>query len=64
MVDEGMKKTGLHAFTEFLKSEYSEENIKFWLACQDYKKLTCQTEMTCEANRIYSEYVQTEAPSQ
>ncbi|XP_053089081.1 regulator of G-protein signaling 21 isoform X2 [Pangasianodon hypophthalmus] len=55
---------GLHAFTEFLKSEYSEENIMFWQACEEYKKISCRTEMTCEANRIYSEFVQTEAPRQ
>ncbi|MCJ8732031.1 hypothetical protein PDJAM_G00206440 [Pangasius djambal] len=55
---------GLHAFTEFLRSEYSEENIMFWQACEEYKKITCRTEMTCEANRIYSEFVQTEAPRQ
>ncbi|TSS97516.1 Regulator of G-protein signaling 21 [Bagarius yarrelli] len=55
---------GMHAFTEFLKSEYSEENILFWLACEEYKKISCRTEMTCEANRIYSEFVQTEAPRQ
>ncbi|KAF7705878.1 hypothetical protein HF521_019132 [Silurus meridionalis] len=54
----------MHAFTEFLKSEYSEENILFWQACKEYKKISCRTEMTCEANRIYSEFVQTEAPRQ
>ncbi|XP_053537779.1 regulator of G-protein signaling 21 [Ictalurus punctatus] len=55
---------GLHAFTEFLKSEYSEENILFWHACVEYKKISCRTERMCEANRIYSEFVQTEAPRQ
>lgn len=55
---------GLHAFTEFLKSEYSEENILFWQACVEYKKISCRTERMCEANRIYSEFVQTEAPRQ
>lgn len=55
---------GLLAFTEFLKHEYSEENIMFWQACDEYKKISCKTEMMCEANRIYSEFVQTEAPRQ
>lgn len=55
---------GLQAFTDFLKSEYSDENIRFWKACEDYRQIACRTEMTCEANRIYSEFVQTEAPSQ
>ncbi|KPP60403.1 regulator of G-protein signaling 21-like [Scleropages formosus] len=52
------------AFREFLKTEYSEENILFWLACEDYKKIKSAPEMISTANRIYSEFVQTEAPRQ
>lgn len=55
---------GQIAFREFLKSEYSEENILFWLACEDYKKIKTVPEMISSANRIYSEFVQTEAPKQ
>lgn len=29
---------GLHTFSEFLKSQFSHENIYFWVACQRYKK--------------------------
>ncbi|XP_030257886.1 regulator of G-protein signaling 21-like isoform X4 [Sparus aurata] len=57
-------KAGQIAFREFLKSEYSEENILFWLACEDYKKIKTVPEMISSANRIYSEFVQTEAPKQ
>lgn len=57
-------KAGQIAFREFLKSEYSEENILFWLACEDYKKIKSAPEMISSANRIYSEFVQTEAPRQ
>ena len=49
---------------EFLKSEYSEENILFWLACEDYKNIKNSPEMISSANRIYTEFVQTEAPRQ
>uniref|UniRef100_A0A3B4EGC9 Regulator of G-protein signaling 1 n=1 Tax=Pygocentrus nattereri TaxID=42514 RepID=A0A3B4EGC9_PYGNA len=52
------------AFQEFLRSEYSEENILFWLACEDYKKIKNTSEMIITANRIYSEFVQVEAPRQ
>lgn len=52
------------AFREFLKTEYSEENILFWLACEDYKKIKSTPEMISTANMIYTEYVQTEAPRQ
>lgn len=55
---------GQIAFREFLKSEYSEENILFWLACEEYKKIKTVPEMISSANRIYSEFVQTEAPKQ
>lgn len=55
---------GQIAFREFLKSEYSEENILFWLACEDHKKVKTVPEMISSANRIYSEFVQTEAPKQ
>lgn len=55
---------GQIAFREFLRSEYSEENILFWLACEEYKKVKTVPEMISSANRIFSEYVQTEAPKQ
>ncbi|KAL6104231.1 rgs21 [Pungitius sinensis] len=57
-------KAGQIAFREFLKSEYSEENILFWIACEEYKKIKTTPEMISSANRIYSEFVQTEAPRQ
>uniref|UniRef100_A0A3B4U1I9 Regulator of G-protein signaling 1 n=1 Tax=Seriola dumerili TaxID=41447 RepID=A0A3B4U1I9_SERDU len=57
-------KAGQMAFRQFLKSEYSEENILFWLACEEYKKIKTDPEMISSANRIYSEFVQTEAPRQ
>uniref|UniRef100_A0A3B3R122 Regulator of G-protein signaling 1 n=1 Tax=Paramormyrops kingsleyae TaxID=1676925 RepID=A0A3B3R122_9TELE len=57
-------KSGQMAFREFLKTEYSEENILFWLACEDYKKIKSTPEMISTANMIYTEYVQTEAPRQ
>lgn len=55
---------GQIAFREFLRSEYSEENILFWLACEEFKKIKTVPEMISSANRIYSEFVQTEAPRQ
>ncbi|NP_001405811.1 regulator of G-protein signaling 10 isoform 7 [Mus musculus] len=29
---------GVQRFREFLKKEFSEENVLFWLACEDFKK--------------------------
>ncbi|KAK2835139.1 hypothetical protein Q5P01_015623 [Channa striata] len=57
-------KTGQLVFEDFLRTEYSEENLLFWLACEDYKKNTRETEMTAAARRIYAEFVQVDAPRQ
>lgn len=51
-------------FEEFLRTEYSEENLLFWLACQDYKKLLGGAEMAAAAKRIHAEFVQVDAPRQ
>ncbi|XP_068581158.1 regulator of G-protein signaling 8-like [Cebidichthys violaceus] len=57
-------KTGQLVFEDFLRTEYSEENLLFWLACEDYKKMTRVTEMTAAAKKIYAEFVQVDAPRQ
>uniref|UniRef100_A0A3Q3X0S0 Regulator of G-protein signaling 1 n=1 Tax=Mola mola TaxID=94237 RepID=A0A3Q3X0S0_MOLML len=35
---------GQLVFEEFLRSEYSEENLLFWLACENYKTIARETE--------------------
>ncbi|DAA15474.1 TPA: regulator of G-protein signaling 16-like [Bos taurus] len=32
-------KNGVAPFDAFLKTEFSEENLEFWLACEEFKKL-------------------------
>lgn len=54
---------GQGVFREFLKSEFSEENIEFWLACEDYKK-TKSDHLHGKAERIYAEFVQSDAIKQ
>lgn len=54
---------GQSVFREFLKSEFSEENIEFWLACEDYKK-TKSGHLHGKAERIYEEFVQSDAIKQ
>ncbi|XP_062437723.1 regulator of G-protein signaling 16-like isoform X1 [Rhea pennata] len=53
---------GVTAFHTFLKTEFSEENLDFWLACEDFKKTRSKTKLASKANRIFEEFVQTEAP--
>eukprot|EP01136_Pigoraptor_vietnamica_P012439 Opistho-1_new@52364 len=50
---------GLRMFREFLRKEYSEENLKFWLACEEIKKVP-PAKLKDEIMKIYNDYV---APS-
>ncbi|XP_077062906.1 regulator of G-protein signaling 3a isoform X3 [Siphateles boraxobius] len=50
-------KYGLAAFRAFLRTEFSEENLDFWLACEDYKKIKSQSKMTSKAKKIYAEFI-------
>uniref|UniRef100_A0A668ABX3 Regulator of G protein signaling 4 n=1 Tax=Myripristis murdjan TaxID=586833 RepID=A0A668ABX3_9TELE len=54
---------GRTVFTSFLRSEFSEENIDFWVACQDYKK-TSSSKMAARAKLIYQQYVEADSPNE
>ncbi|XP_053353587.1 regulator of G-protein signaling 4 [Clarias gariepinus] len=47
---------GRAAFTAFLKSEFSQENIQFWVACEDFKR-TPEPEMQAKAKQIFKQYI-------
>lgn len=36
---------GVQVFTEFLKKEFSQENVQFWVECEKLKKLTDQEQV-------------------
>lgn len=55
---------GKAAFCIFLKSEFCEENIEFWIACEDFKNQTSHEDLVCKANRIYEEFIKSEAPKE
>ncbi|CAM5161440.1 unnamed protein product, partial [Natator depressus] len=55
-------KDGLAAFRTFLKSEFSEENIDFWMACEDFKKTKSSAKIASKAQKMYSEFIQADAP--
>jgi len=40
-----------------LRTEFSEENLDFWLACEDYRKIKSQSKMTSKAKKIYAEFI-------
>lgn len=52
---------GLVAFRSFLQSEYSEENLDFWLACENYKKTKSTAKLTSKAQKIYEDFISVEA---
>ncbi|XP_063853946.1 regulator of G-protein signaling loco-like isoform X4 [Scylla paramamosain] len=53
---------GLHTFAEFLKKEYSHENIYFWTACERYKRLTSPDELRSTARQIFERHLYSGAP--
>ncbi|KAL2301707.1 hypothetical protein Nmel_011098 [Mimus melanotis] len=55
---------GLASFCSFLRSEFSEENAEFWVACEEYKKIKSPVKMAEKAKKIYEEFIQTEAPKE
>jgi len=53
---------GRKVFREFLRCEYSEENILFWLACEDLKKENNAEKIEEKARMIYEDYVSILSP--
>ncbi|XP_076870896.1 LOW QUALITY PROTEIN: regulator of G-protein signaling 4 [Brachyhypopomus gauderio] len=54
---------GRAAFTAFLKSEFSQENIEFWEACEDFKRMSTEN-MEAKAKEIFEQYVDVDSPKQ
>ncbi|XP_026199898.1 regulator of G-protein signaling 5-like isoform X1 [Anabas testudineus] len=55
-------KYGLCAFTAFLVSEFSEENIAFYFACEDYRNTKSLAKLPAKAQKIYDEFICSDAP--
>ncbi|TSS97517.1 Regulator of G-protein signaling 18 [Bagarius yarrelli] len=55
---------GLETFTQFLRSEFSEENIEFWLACEDYKNTASTADLPSRAKQMYAIFIDAEAPKE
>ncbi|CAL1569142.1 unnamed protein product [Knipowitschia caucasica] len=54
---------GLAVFRHFLRSEFSEENLDFWLAVEKFKR-TGPQKMVSKATRIYNEFISCNATRQ
>ena len=55
---------GRRYFREFLRSEFSEENLLFWLACEDLKKENDLQRVEDKARLIYEDYISIISPTE
>ncbi|XP_055964038.1 regulator of G-protein signaling 19 [Sorex fumeus] len=55
---------GRGVFREFLRTEYSEENMLFWMACEELKAEANQHVVDEKARLIYEDYVSILSPKE
>jgi regulator of G-protein signaling len=55
---------GRKVFRDFLRCEYSEENILFWLACEELKKEANPDVVEEKARFIYEDYISILSPKE
>ncbi|KAH8382827.1 hypothetical protein KR009_005487 [Drosophila setifemur] len=48
---------GMQTFSEFLKKEFSAENIYFWTACERYRLLESEAERAVQAREIFGKHL-------
>ncbi|XP_078514718.1 regulator of G-protein signaling 13 [Lissotriton helveticus] len=55
-------KYGPMVYKAYLKTEYSEENLEFWTACEKYKRITCRWKRNARARKLFKLYIQPNSP--
>ncbi|XP_022102285.1 regulator of G-protein signaling 17-like isoform X1 [Acanthaster planci] len=55
---------GRRRFRDFLRSEYSEENLLFWLACEELGKESNSAAVEEKARLIYEDYISILSPKE
>lgn len=55
---------GRCAFRQFLRTEFSEENMLFWLACEEFNKETNKSVIKEKARLIYEDYISILSPKE
>ncbi|XP_044527660.1 regulator of G-protein signaling 13 [Gracilinanus agilis] len=55
-------KYGPGIYATYLKMEHSDENMKFWMACETYKKTASRFSRTSKARKLYRTYIQPQSP--
>nr|XP_057929775.1 regulator of G-protein signaling 21-like [Doryrhamphus excisus] len=51
-------KVYLAAFHSYLQSEFSDENIDFWLACENFRATASSDNLQQKVREIYEEFIQ------
>ncbi|XP_051944615.1 regulator of G-protein signaling 18 [Hippocampus zosterae] len=55
---------GVETFSQFLRTEFSEENIEFWLACEEFKTYDSEKKLLSKAKHIYTVFIESDAPKE
>ncbi|XP_029474943.1 regulator of G-protein signaling 17-like, partial [Rhinatrema bivittatum] len=55
---------GRSVFAQFLRTEHSDENMLFWLACEELKSEQCMPHVTQSAKKIYLDYISILSPKE
>ena len=55
---------GRSCFRQFLRTEFSEENMMFWLACEELKKETNKTVVEEKVRQIYEDFISILSPKE
>ncbi|XP_023440791.2 LOW QUALITY PROTEIN: regulator of G-protein signaling 20 [Dasypus novemcinctus] len=55
---------GRNAFREFLRTEFSEDNMLFWMACEELKKEANKGMIEEKARIIYEDYISILSPKE
>ncbi|XP_060098952.1 regulator of G-protein signaling 20 [Heteronotia binoei] len=55
---------GRNAFREFLRTEFSEENMLFWMACEELKRESNKKRIEEKARLIYEDYISILSPKE
>ncbi|KAE8610444.1 hypothetical protein XENTR_v10012125 [Xenopus tropicalis] len=55
-------KYGRTMFRAFLQTEFSEENLEFWVACEEYRKTRSLNKLPAKAHHIFQEFIDVQAP--
>ena len=52
---------GVEAFRRFLRSEYNEEVLNMWIACEKYRKQP-DHKLIKDSEKIYKDYLELDSP--